>query len=163
MSREEKENNYNQEEDEEEEEEGGYGDEEGDGDYEYQYEDDVDDIRIPEMKREISESHFDIPEGSYYICRYTDIAPLMDKLILEVSSLLGVDKITSELLLRHTKWNQGILAEKYYNDSNKLLIAAGIELEDKDIPIQSNVCLVCYDPLIPGTGYSLNCKHEFCR
>lgn len=163
MSDEERNEDYN--EGEEEEEEGEEYNDDDNGEYEYTYEDELDDVIQPKLCREISESHFDVPVGSYMLYNYTDIAPLMEKLISEVSVLLGVTRDTSELLLRHMKWNQGLLAESYYNNPKKALILAGIELEtDTEKKVSSDsVCLICFEPLQPGAGHSLNCHHEFCR
>lgn len=136
-----------------------------DEDYDYVYEEDEDiDISPGKLQREISESHFDVPEGGYRIHEYIEIAPLMEKLILEVKMLLGVDKGTAELLLRHTKWDQSVLAEKFFNNSAPLLIAAGIETGDLQVTDfqDMNQCLICYDEIAPGNGKSLKCGHTFC-
>lgn len=137
-----------------------------DGEYDYVYEDDDDDllgVKPSHLEREISESHFDIPEGTYLIREYAEIEPLMEKLLLEVTTLLGVNKSIAELLLRHTKWDQSILAEKYYSDAHLLLVAAGVEVEDNETSVGiMNQCLICYDDLAPGTGKSLTCGHTFC-
>lgn len=135
-------------------------------DYDYIYEEDEDIHVTPgNLEREISESHFDVPEGDYNIHEYIEIAPLMEKLIQEVSMLLGVDKGIAELLLRHTKWDQSVLAEKFFNNSGTLLIAAGIEVQDPDESKSqdSTQCLICYDQIQPGSGKSLKCGHTFCR
>jgi hypothetical protein len=148
-------------------------DNEGDEEYDYVYEeddDDLDGVSAPQLGREVSESHFDVPSGDCNIHKYIEIAPLMEKLILEVSMLLGVDRSIAELLLRHTKWDQSLLAEKYYNNSHQLLIAAGVELENVEETKTSvcaasplTQCLICYDEIEPGTGKSLRCGHLFCQ
>jgi hypothetical protein len=147
--------------------EGEEGEDQDDDDYNYVYEEDDDDlagIKPSHLEREISESHFDVPEGDYNIHEYIEIAPLLEKLLLEVSMLLGVDRSIAELLLRHTKWDQSVLAEKYYSDARSLLVAAGVEVEDNEAKIEvTNHCLICYDDIEPGTGKSLKCGHTFCR
>jgi hypothetical protein len=133
-------------------------------DYIYEEDDDLDGVTAPRLGREVSESHFDVPEGDFNIHQYIEIAPLMEKLILEVSMLLGVDRSIAELLLRHTKWDQSLLAEKYYNNHRQLLIAAGVELEDPVVAsAPTNLCLICYDVIESGCGKSLSCGHVFCQ
>jgi ariadne-1 len=139
------------------------GDDE-DYDYVYEEDDDLAGIKPSHLEREISESHFDVPDGNYNIHEYIEIAPLLEKLMLEVTQLLGVDRNIAELLLRYTKWDQSVLAEKYYSDARSLLVAAGVEVEDPGSIVEgASQCLICYDDIEPGNGKSLKCGHTFCR
>ena len=137
-----------------------HGDNGGD-EYEYAYEEEE---TLPSLRREVSESHFEIPHGEYLIIQYTEIAPMMDKLIQEVSTLLGVSLGVAELLLRSTKWNQNLVAEKYYNNEKRILVAAGVIPENEESKNDSNhECMICFDTIQPGDGRSLCCGHECCR
>jgi hypothetical protein len=125
----------------------------------YQYYDDVD---PPELIREISATHLEIPDGAFIIVHYSEIMSMMEKLTCEVATLLSIDKDYCRILLKNYGWNQQTVAEKYFADIRRTLIAVGIQAES--VQGIRSTCLICFDDgLTESELFTLSCGHTCCR
>lgn len=85
---------------------------------------------------------------------------------LQVSATLSLDLDRAEHLLIHCKWNVDLLVQRYTDDSDALVMAAGLKSRNPQPPLSpAATCPVC---LGPRTGSvepvpSLSCLHYCCR
>ncbi|KAG6860110.1 hypothetical protein C0995_015610 [Termitomyces sp. Mi166 len=102
-----------------------------------------------------------------------------------ISGILGVDENTAALLLRYMSWNKERLIEKYMDNPAKVMVAAGIVVDEPPLraavrpPPGSRrpgtrsatklfsspppvVCPICYDDDSSLQVLSLACNHSFC-
>jgi ariadne-1 len=143
---------------------------EEDDDYnDYTYEDQNDeeeyaysDCGEPEMKRSVSEPIYEVPDSSYKIVDYTDLLPMMNRLIKEVSNILSTDRDTSESLLYYSRWNKERLVDRYYNNPEKVMREAGCLTSSKTQPDDAP-CTICGDANDPSSVHMLSCGHQFCN
>ena len=113
-----------------------------------------------------------VPYDSYVIRSATEIKPLFDALVAEVSILLGISEEESQALLQYYKWNKEKLNNNYFSDSEKVRVDLGLDLFSTDIisrlhsPLKCGekfLCRVCYDEFDIGISVHLGCNHAFCR
>ena len=133
---------------------------------EYEYNDECD---VPELKKESSyPDAFRVPDGSYNILDYVDMIPLMEAMIKDAKSVLGVSSDTALVLLSHYGWNKERLFDKYWTDMDACLRAAGLSSSEQDKIDNSAsnsaiTCSICYDTIPLSETICLNCSHKFCR
>ncbi|MEQ2207948.1 hypothetical protein XENOCAPTIV_021538, partial [Xenoophorus captivus] len=85
---------------------------------------------------------------------------------LQVSATLSLDLDRAEHLLIHCKWNVDLLVQRYTDDPDALIMAAGLRCRNpQPPPSPASTCPVC---LGPRTGSmepipTLSCMHYCCR
>jgi hypothetical protein len=155
----------------EEEQEEDYTYEEDEGEYEYNEECDA-----PALRREPSyPDAFRVPDGAYNVLEYRDMIPLLNAMVKEATTVLGVSADDALILLSHYGWNKERLLDTYWADTDACLSAAGLSgsssggscscsssaVVDPALPV---TCSVCYDDDIPTEDrVHLGCGHTFCR
>ncbi|RDB16827.1 E3 ubiquitin-protein ligase dbl4 [Hypsizygus marmoreus] len=80
-------------------------------------------------------------EIEYESLSQSDVEKLMKKDVEDIVGILGVDESTANLLLRHMSWNTERLIEKYMDNPTKVLVAAGVTVEEppsSPAPIRSH-------------------------
>lgn len=108
------------------------------------------------------------------------IEKLMEKDVEHICGILGVEESKASLLLRYNSWNKERLIEKYMDNPDKTLIAAGAAMPEPEPPRPSRrppsrkpkssassksdtfVCSICFDDAPDITPLSLECGHAAC-
>lgn len=83
-----------------------------------------------------------------------------------MSGTLSLDLDRAEHLLVHCKWNVDLLLQRYTDDPDVLIMAAGLKLRNpQPPPSPASTCPVCLGPRTPATEPvpSLSCMHYCCR
>uniref|UniRef100_A0A3P8YLH1 Cullin 7 n=1 Tax=Esox lucius TaxID=8010 RepID=A0A3P8YLH1_ESOLU len=95
-----------------------------------------------------------------------EVRQLMQRTVQQVSSALSLDLDRSEHLLVHCKWNVDVLIQRYTDESESLVVAAGLEGRNPQPPPSpvSN-CPVCFISQMSETepAPTLCCMHYCCR
>jgi ariadne-1 len=121
-----------------------------DDEYEYEEYDEGDDGDVqdeceydgpsPKSNGELSPSRpaglkdLKVPDGGYSITDLADIVPYRDSLVYQVSSLLDLDRDSSQILLQHFKWRKEKLLDDFFTDKHdKVLLDCGLDLFSSDI------------------------------
>ncbi|XP_063047038.1 cullin-9 isoform X2 [Engraulis encrasicolus] len=91
---------------------------------------------------------------------------LMQRTVQQVASTLSLDRDRAQHLLVHCKWNVDLLIQRYTDDPDTLVVAAGLKMRNPNPPpspvAQCPVCLVARtDGLEPAP--TLWCDHYCCR
>jgi hypothetical protein len=127
-----------------------------------------------------------VPDDDFIITDCSDVKPLMNCLVNEVSSLLDINTDMAQALLQYNKWDKEKLIDIFFADSEKALKESGLDFFSQDT--LSSVlynddgdrggthkvgsdgkagtfnCRICCDPEVEmGTAFSLGCGHKFCR
>uniref|UniRef100_A0A8C7LC57 Cullin-9 n=1 Tax=Oncorhynchus kisutch TaxID=8019 RepID=A0A8C7LC57_ONCKI len=95
-----------------------------------------------------------------------EVRQLMQRTVQQVSGTLSLDLDRAEHLLVHCKWNVDVLIQRYTDDPDSLVLAAGLKgLNPQPPPSPVASCPVC---LISQTGEAepaptLCCMHYCCR
>lgn len=131
------------------------------------------------LKKELS-----VPDGSFMITDYSEIAPLMKRLISEVALLLDVHREAAQILLQLCRWDKERLMDAFFLSQEKLLTDAGLDLYTAEISISAYVaspsptesksesksgesllfkCRICCEDCNTSDAYCLGCSHRFCR
>ena len=153
--------------------------EEQEGEDDYTYEEEVEDedyeytndeCDTPELKRESSyPDAFRVPDGGYNVLEYSDMVPLMNAMIKESTSVLGVSVDNAMILLSHYGWNKEKLLDTYWADIDSCLASAGISSSSSSSssvlgdPTLLVSCKICYDEIPVSDTIHLGCRHTFCR
>ncbi|KAJ7252146.1 hypothetical protein B0H12DRAFT_1118707 [Mycena haematopus] len=105
------------------------------------------------------------------------VEKLMEQDVEHIRGIFGVDASTASLLLRHMSWNKERLIEKYMDNANKMLVAAGVVVPEAEPPRPSRrpsrkpksppkdttfVCSICFDDAPDLTPLALDCGHAAC-
>ncbi|KAF7376686.1 RBR-type E3 ubiquitin transferase [Mycena sanguinolenta] len=105
------------------------------------------------------------------------VEELMEQDVEHIRGIFGVDASTAGLLLRHMSWNKERLIEKYMDNANKMLIAAGVVVPESEPQRPSRrpvrkpksptkdttfVCPICFDDAADLTPLALDCGHAAC-
>lgn len=123
-----------------------------------------------------------IEEGSYRIVDCSDIQDQIDQTLEEMAELLDLDHDQVLALLVDFRWGKERLIEQYYEDSERVMIKAGLMLSPKDSSGEAKKdeskreeekgdgqegrmvdCPICYCPIESGNGCTLDCSHLFCN
>jgi len=140
-----------------------------DEDYAYSDEEDyayTDDEEDSKMDQDYSVSQFQIPDSSYKIIGYQEIVPMLQHMMEEVASLLGVSEDQSLVLLHHFRWNKERLVEDFFSDSDEVLANAGLSptTNTDDVEtVRDDFCRICLGPCAVGGMSGLACGHKFCK
>ncbi|XP_047208278.1 cullin-9 isoform X2 [Girardinichthys multiradiatus] len=95
-----------------------------------------------------------------------EVRQLMQRTVQQVSATLSLDLDRAEHLLIHCKWNVDLLVQRYTDDPDALIMAAGLRCRNpQPPPSPASTCPVC---LGPRTGSmepipTLSCMHYCCR
>lgn len=84
----------------------------------------------------------------------------------QVSGTLSLDLDRAEHLLIHCKWNVDLLVQRYTDDPDSLIMAAGLKSRNpQPPPSPASSCPVCLSPRSPPSEPvpSLSCMHYCCR
>ncbi|XP_067367208.1 cullin-9 isoform X3 [Channa argus] len=95
-----------------------------------------------------------------------EVRQLMQRTVQQVSGTLSMDLDRAEHLLIHCKWNVDLLVQRYTDDSDALIMAAGLKCRNPQPPPSPvSSCPVCLSPWSPATEPvpSLSCLHYCCR
>lgn len=90
----------------------------------------------------------------------------MMRTVQQVSSTLSLDLDQAEHLLVHCKWNVDILIQRYTDDPDALILAAGLKGRNpQPPPSPTSQCPVCLTPQSgePDPTPTLCCMHYCCR
>ncbi|KAJ7633438.1 hypothetical protein DFH06DRAFT_692371 [Mycena polygramma] len=116
-------------------------------------------------------------ELDYQSLSQTAIEKLMEQDVEHIRGIFGVDASTAGLLLRYMSWNKERLIEKYMDNANKMLVAAGVVVAEAEPPRPSRrpsrkpksppksdtfVCSICFDDAPDLTPLALDCGHAAC-
>ncbi|XP_047667989.1 cullin-9 isoform X3 [Tachysurus fulvidraco] len=96
-----------------------------------------------------------------------EVKHLMRRTIQQVADTLSLEEEPAEHLLMHCKWNIDMLIQRYTDDPETLVLAAGLKtLNPQPPPSPMSLCPVC---LVSWSGDSeseplmLSCRHYCCR
>uniref|UniRef100_A0A8B9HP79 Cullin 7 n=1 Tax=Astyanax mexicanus TaxID=7994 RepID=A0A8B9HP79_ASTMX len=95
-----------------------------------------------------------------------EVKQLMQRTVQQVASTLTLDLERAEHLLVHCKWNVDVLIQRYTDDPDSLVLAAGLKIRSpQPPPSPATVCPVC---LISRSGDAesaptLCCMHYCCK
>uniref|UniRef100_A0AAR2KR47 Cullin-9 n=1 Tax=Pygocentrus nattereri TaxID=42514 RepID=A0AAR2KR47_PYGNA len=95
-----------------------------------------------------------------------EVKQLMQRTVQQVASTLSLDLDRAEHLLVHCKWNVDMLIQRYTDDPDSLVLAAGLKIRNPQPPPSPvTVCPVC---LISRSGEiesapTLCCMHYCCK
>jgi len=106
-----------------------------------------------ESGRSRTSSDFSPQDGGYIIKSHTDIAPYMATMLNDVSNLLGVDGDQAYVLLQSAQWDKERLLEKFFSNSDKLLLDCGLDLYSSGL---SELCRPPSDDTLNTKWSSLN-------
>ncbi|KAJ7213142.1 hypothetical protein GGX14DRAFT_620319 [Mycena pura] len=137
---------------------------------------DMDDFKVvPKTTRKAYELEYDS-------LAQAAIEKLMEQDVEHIHGILGVDSGAAGLLLRHMSWNKERLIEKYMDNANKMLVAAGAIQPEPEVTRPSRrptrkvtkrspsppktagpfVCSICFDDSSDLTPLALDCGHAAC-
>ncbi|KAK2824734.1 hypothetical protein Q5P01_021909 [Channa striata] len=95
-----------------------------------------------------------------------EVRQLMQRTVQQVSGTLSLDLDRAEHLLIYCKWNVDLLVQRYTDDADALIMAAGLKCRNPQPPPSPvSTCPVCLSPRSPATVPvpSLSCMHYCCR
>ncbi|XP_074503316.1 cullin-9 isoform X3 [Sebastes fasciatus] len=95
-----------------------------------------------------------------------EVRQLMQRTVQQVSGTLSLDLDRGEHLLVHCKWNVDLLVQRYTDDPDVLIMAAGLKSRNpQPPPSPASTCPVCLGPRTSATEPvpSLSCLHYCCR
>lgn len=90
----------------------------------------------------------------------------MTSLSSQVAGTLSLDLDRAEHLLIHCKWNVDLLVQRYTDDPDAIIVAAGLKFLNPQMPPSpASTCPVCLSPWSCGMELvpSLSCMHYCCR
>eukprot|EP00061_Rhincodon_typus_P010440 g34736.t1 len=95
-----------------------------------------------------------------------EVQQLMNQTVLQVADTLSISTDTSQHLLMHSKWNVDLLVQRYAEDCEVLLLAAGLQVRNPQTlrsPIAQ--CPVCLNLLTNESeaAPTLCCMHYCCK
>ncbi|KZZ97002.1 RING finger domain-containing protein [Ascosphaera apis ARSEF 7405] len=93
-----------------------------------------------------------------------DITKEQNDQINEVSAIFGLPTESCAILFRYMRWNKEKLMERYMDDPESLLDAAGIDLLPTKPHIETipATCEICYNDEPGMKTYAMRCGHRFC-
>lgn len=96
-----------------------------------------------------------------------EVKHLMRRTIQQLADTLSLEEEPAEHLLMHCKWNIDMLIQRYTDDPEALVLAAGLKIRNPQPPSSPmSLCPVC---LVSRSGDSdsdpmmLSCRHYCCR
>ncbi|XP_073338390.1 cullin-9-like [Pagrus major] len=95
-----------------------------------------------------------------------EVRQLMQRTVQQVSGTLSLDLDRAEHLLVHCKWNVDLLVQRYTDDPDTLIMAAGLKFRNPQPPPSPvSTCPVCLGPRSTAAESfpSLSCMHYCCQ
>ncbi|XP_014831076.1 PREDICTED: cullin-9-like isoform X1 [Poecilia mexicana] len=94
-----------------------------------------------------------------------EVRQLMQRTVQQVSATLSLDSDRAEHLLIHCRWNVDLLVQRYTDDPDALIMAAGLTCRNPQPPSPAPTCPVCLGPRGPDAEPvpTLSCMHYCCR
>uniref|UniRef100_A0A096LTL3 Cullin 9 n=1 Tax=Poecilia formosa TaxID=48698 RepID=A0A096LTL3_POEFO len=94
-----------------------------------------------------------------------EVRQLMQRTVQQVSVTLSLDSDRAEHLLIHCRWNVDLLVQRYTDDPDALIMAAGLTCRNPQPPSPAPTCPVCLGPRGPDAEPvpTLSCMHYCCR
>uniref|UniRef100_A0A3Q4GTS2 Cullin 9 n=1 Tax=Neolamprologus brichardi TaxID=32507 RepID=A0A3Q4GTS2_NEOBR len=95
-----------------------------------------------------------------------EVRQLMQRTVQQVAGTLSLDLDRAEHLLIHCKWNVDLLVQRYTDDPDAIIVAAGLKfLNPQTPPSPASTCPVCLSPWSCGMELvpSLSCMHYCCK
>uniref|UniRef100_A0A4W3JW98 Cullin 7 n=1 Tax=Callorhinchus milii TaxID=7868 RepID=A0A4W3JW98_CALMI len=95
-----------------------------------------------------------------------EVQQLMSQTVLRVADTLSVSADIAQNLLIHSKWNVDLLVQRYAEDPDTLLLAAGLQVRNPQAPSNPvTQCPVCLNQLPEDSepNPTLCCLHYCCR
>uniref|UniRef100_A0A1A8L6K6 Cullin 7 n=1 Tax=Nothobranchius pienaari TaxID=704102 RepID=A0A1A8L6K6_9TELE len=95
-----------------------------------------------------------------------EVRQLMQRTVQQISATLSLDLDWAEHLLIHCKWNVDLLVHRFTDDSDALIMAAGLKSKNpQPPPSPTSTCPVCLSPQEGGAdpALTLSCMHYCCR
>ncbi|XP_061823138.1 cullin-9 isoform X1 [Nerophis lumbriciformis] len=95
-----------------------------------------------------------------------EVRQLMNTTVQQVAATLSLDLDRAEHLLVHCNWNVDLLVQRYTDDADAIIVAAGLKiLNPQPPPSPASTCPVCLVPCSAGPDPppSLSCMHYCCR
>uniref|UniRef100_A0A7N6FDJ9 Cullin 7 n=1 Tax=Anabas testudineus TaxID=64144 RepID=A0A7N6FDJ9_ANATE len=95
-----------------------------------------------------------------------EVRQLMQRTVQQVAGTLSLDLDRAEHLLIHCKWNVDLLVQRYTDDPEALIVAAGLKCRNpQPSPSPVSTCPVCLGPRSPTmeSVLLLSCMHYCCR
>ncbi|KAF7645149.1 hypothetical protein LDENG_00209140, partial [Lucifuga dentata] len=95
-----------------------------------------------------------------------EVRQLMQRTVQQVSGTLSLDLDRAEHLLVHCKWNVDLLVQRYTDDPDAVIMAAGLKCRNPQPPASpASSCPVCLGPCSTATepAPTLSCMHYCCR
>ena len=96
------------------------------------------------------------------------LAREQDAAIGRVAELFDQPRTTAAALLRHFKWREETLTERYFEDASKVLAAAGIAAAaapagGASTSVEDVICGVCFCESALAETSAADCGHKFCN
>uniref|UniRef100_A0A3Q0R3E8 Cullin 9 n=1 Tax=Amphilophus citrinellus TaxID=61819 RepID=A0A3Q0R3E8_AMPCI len=95
-----------------------------------------------------------------------EVRQLMQRTVQQVAGTLSLDLDRAEHLLIHCKWNVDLLVQRYTDDPDALIMAAGLKCRNPQTPPSpASTCPVCLSPWSSSMEPvpSLSCMHYCCQ
>ncbi|XP_078098981.1 cullin-9 isoform X2 [Sander vitreus] len=95
-----------------------------------------------------------------------EVRQLMQQTVQQVSGTLSLDLDRAEHLLAHCKWNVDLLVQRYTDDADALIMAAGLRSRNpQPPPSPTPTCPVCLGPRSAAMEPvpALSCMHYCCQ
>lgn len=96
-----------------------------------------------------------------------EVKHLMRRTIQQLAETLSLEEELAEHLLMHCKWNIDMLIQRYTDDPETLVLAAGLKIcSPQPLPSPMSLCPVCLMPRSGDTDSEpmmLSCRHYCCR
>ncbi|XP_043992667.1 cullin-9 isoform X2 [Gambusia affinis] len=94
-----------------------------------------------------------------------EVRQLMQRTVQQVSATLSLDSDRAEHLLIHCRWNVDLVVQRYTDDPDALIMAAGLTCRNPQPPSPAPSCPVCLGPRGPDAEPvpTLSCMHYCCR
>lgn len=132
-------------------------------------------------KKAVDARALSVPSDNFNILDISEIVPIMNSLVEDVSSLLDLNCDVTQSLLQANKWDREKLIDAFFANPDKVLKKAGVDLysdtitdslssmsaDDKASGTSSTSngqivkCRICYDET--SSSFSMGCGHKFCR
>ncbi|KAF2088432.1 hypothetical protein K490DRAFT_64482 [Saccharata proteae CBS 121410] len=95
-----------------------------------------------------------------------DIQQYQDRMITEVSAILGQPSESTAILLRHLRWNKEKLIEQYMDKQEELIEEAGLADEVTGAPkisiVPGFMCDICAEDGPDLESFAMKCGHRYC-
>ncbi|KAL9651307.1 hypothetical protein ABK040_001259 [Willaertia magna] len=137
--------------------------------HEYDEVENIDEVEIltPTSPTQFEDNPITAKEEEFITLDPDQLIKQQQELVGEVSTVCGVPVGACGILLRAYDWNKEKLWNDFFENKDKVIKKASINLNDFKIyqgtPGQKYECSVCYDEYDGTNMLAMACKHHFCR